>query len=210
MQKQVTYSSTNTYDTLNELTHQTKNVWIVFHGIGYLSQFFIRHFSSLNTKENYIICPQAPSKYYKDDQYRRVGASWLTKENTLIDTENVLNYIDAVMEYEKIPSNCKLIVLGYSQGVSIASRWIAKKKQDCNRLILISGVFPKELTANDFNHLNKQVIFHHSVGSNDPIFDKKNVLKQEERIKLIFPTINITNHNGGHELNTTLFDTYIK
>ncbi len=210
MQKQVTYTATNTYNTLNQLTNQTKNVWIVFHGIGYLSQFFIRHFSSLNAEENYIICPQAPSKYYKDDQYRRVGASWLTKENTQIDTENVLNYIDAVIEHELIPSKCKLIVLGYSQGVSIASRWIAKRKHYCNRLIFISGVFPKELTANDFNHLHKQVIFHHSVGSNDPIFDKKNVLKQEERIKLIFPTINITNHNGGHELNTTLFDTYIK
>ncbi|WP_010182249.1 alpha/beta hydrolase [Aquimarina agarilytica] len=209
MQKQTSYTAVNTYNTLNELTNRTKNVWLVLHGIGYLSKFFIKHFSSLNAEENYIICPQAPSKYYKDDQYRRVGASWLTKENTLIDTDNVLNYLDAIMKQEHIPLNCKFIVLGYSQGVSIASRWIAKRKHHCDRLIFISGVFPKELTTADFPHLNEHTILHHSVGSNDPIFDPKNVARQEARMLNIFPNIKITNHNGGHELNTSLLERYL-
>ncbi len=91
MTKNVEYTSTNTYSTLNNLTSETKTVWLVCHGIGYLSRYFIRLFDSLDPQKNYIIAPQAPSKYYKDDNYRKVGASWLTKENTLIDTQNVLN-----------------------------------------------------------------------------------------------------------------------
>ncbi|WP_010521842.1 alpha/beta hydrolase [Aquimarina agarivorans] len=209
MQKQTIYKSTNTYDTLNKLTGATKNIWLVFHGIGYLSRFFIKHFSSLNAEENYIICPQAPSKYYKDDNYRRVGASWLTKENTVLDTENVLNYVDAILDQENLPENCNLIVLGYSQGVSIASRWIAKRKRQCSRLVFISGVFPAELKKFDFNHLDNKTIIYHTVGINDPIFETENVLKQELKIQQTFPNVFITNHNGGHELDSSLLEHYL-
>jgi len=208
MQKTASYTSTNTYDTLNTLNDNTQNVWIVFHGIGYLSRFFISYFSSLNAEENYIICPQAPAKYYKDTNYRKVGASWLTKENTIIDTENVLNYIDAIIETEKIPKNINIIVLGYSQGVSIASRWLAKRKHVCNKLILISGVFPKEICSEDFEHLPNLKVSH-TVGSNDPIFEKTNVKKQENHMLTIFPKIEYINHNGGHKMDVKLLNKYL-
>ena len=100
-EKQVTYQTTNSYTTLNTLTDKTKNVWIVFHGIGYLSKYFLKYFDELPSEENYIIAPQAPSKYYLNDQYRHVGASWLTKENTANETQNVLNYLDTVFSSEK-------------------------------------------------------------------------------------------------------------
>ena len=208
MTKTVSYSSSNTYNTLNSLSPNTKNIWLVFHGIGYLSRYFITYFSSLNSEENYIICPQAPSKYYKGDNYKRVGASWLTKENTVLETENVLNYIDAVIENEEIPKNINLIVLGYSQGVSIASRWVAKRQQLCEKLILISGVFPNELSSNDFTHLPHLKVSH-TVGSNDPLFEKENVKKQEDRMQTIFPQIKYINHNGGHQMDFNLLKAYL-
>jgi len=64
-EKKVIYSSSNTYSVLNNYTKKTKNVWIVFHGLGYLSKYFIKYFSKVNAEENYIIAPQAPSKYYQ-------------------------------------------------------------------------------------------------------------------------------------------------
>ena len=209
MQKEATYTTTNTYDTLNTLSKKTQNVWLVFHGIGYLSRFFISYFSTLSAEENYIICPQAPSKYYKDASYRRVGASWLTKENTTIDIDNVLNYTDAIIEGEQLPKDINLIVLGYSQGVSIASRWLAKRKHECQKLILISGVFPKELSNEDFTHLPNLKVSH-SVGNNDPIFEKANVKKQEDRMLKIFPQLKYINHNGGHQMDINLLSEYLK
>jgi hypothetical protein len=99
-EKQVLYTAKNTYDTLNKFTDKTKNIWMVFHGMGYLSRYFIDYFSELNSDENYIIAPQAPSKYYQDKAFKRVGASWLTRENTIAETENILNYVDAVYKNE--------------------------------------------------------------------------------------------------------------
>src|SRR5690554_4927577 len=115
----VFYTASNSYSTLNSFTPKTKNVWMVFHGMGYLSKYFINYFSELNPDENYIIALQAPSKYYQDKTFKRVGASWLTRENTEVETENILNYVDSVYEQEFKEDVPNLLILGYSQGVSI-------------------------------------------------------------------------------------------
>ena len=201
MQKETVYQSTNTYDTLNELTAKTKTVWLVFHGIGYLSRYFIRLFQNLNPEENYIIAPQAPSKYYKNNEYKKVGASWLTKENTKLETENVLRYVDSVVSNEELPEHLKFVVLGYSQGVSIASRWIASRKIMPDDFVIISGAFPKELTQRDFVFLTEKVRTTHIVGENDPYFLKQNVENEKMRVKDILPRIVFKTHPGGHELD---------
>ena len=47
-EKEITYTTRNSYSTLNTLTERTKNVWFVFHGMGYLSRYFLRYFKHLN------------------------------------------------------------------------------------------------------------------------------------------------------------------
>ncbi len=153
-EKTVTYTTDNTYLTQNELSSKTKNVWLVFHGIGYLSRYFVKYFNGLDAEENYILVPQAPSKYYLKNEYKYVGASWLTKENTSTEVKNVLNYIDAVLEAEKLPEDVNLILFGFSQGVSVATRWLASKKAKCNLVTLYAGGIPNELTADDFEFLD--------------------------------------------------------
>ena len=113
-----------------------------------------------------------------------------------------------MIKCEKLPENVNLIVLGYSQGVSIASRWLAKRKHICQKLILISGVFPKELNSEDFSHLPDLKISH-TVGNNDPLFEKINVTKQEVRILNIFPQLKFINHNGGHKMDINLLPDYV-
>ncbi len=68
IEKEIAYETTNTYSTLNHLTKRTKRVWFVCHGMGQLSDRFIKNFTSLNEVENYIIAPQAPSKYYHSNK----------------------------------------------------------------------------------------------------------------------------------------------
>lgn len=186
-EKQVTYQSINSYTTLNSLTDKTKNVWIVFHGIGYLSRYFLKYFDELPQEENYIIAPQAPSKYYLNNQYRHVGASWLTKENTVNETQNVLNCLDAVFSSENIPEHCKLIVFGYSQGVSIATRWVAKRKLKCNHLILYAGGIPYELSPKDFNFLiEKNTEITTLVGDKDEYINDDILQTASKRITSLF------------------------
>ncbi len=154
IEKEVSYTINNTYSTLNQLTENTKTVWLVFHGLGFLSRYFINHFKGLNTKENYIIAPQAQAKHYLNGKYTHSGACWLTKENTAFEIENVMTYIDRVFEAENIPENIDFRILGFSQGVSIATRWVASRNIKCTSLYLYAGKIPREFTVNDFKHIN--------------------------------------------------------
>jgi len=202
LEKQVSYITTNTYLTLNSHSENTRNVWLVFHGMGYLSRYFINYFSHLNSKENFIVAPQAPSKYYQGKNFKHVGASWLTKENTKADTKNVLTYIDAVFEAEKLSTSPNLIVLGYSQGVSIATRWLATRKIECKHLVLHSGGIPLELKKEDFSFMQKNTKVTYLYGNKDQYITEAR--KTEEILKgsqLFGKHLEIEVFTGAHEVN---------
>ena len=210
-EKQISYQSTNSYSTLNELNHATKNVWFVCHGMGYLSKYFIKYFNELDLKENYIIAPQAQSKYYIPPKFKHVGASWLTKENTLFETENVMRYFDAVLAAESIPVEKNLIVLGYSQGVSVTLRYVAKRQLQCSQLVIMSGGIPKELTVEDFKFLNMDTKVSLIYGDNDEYLNEDRILEEKNRAFELFGNykLNVIQFEGTHEVKKELIHNLI-
>jgi len=210
-EKQASYTSTNSYTTLNQLGSKTKNIWVVLHGIGFLSRYFLKYFENLDSEENYIIAPQAPSKYYLKNEYRHVGASWLTKEKTEQEKINVLHYLDAVWASENLPKDKKLIVLGFSQGVSIAMRWVAHRKLKCEHLVLYAGGIPKELVAGDFNFLtNNATKVTVLVGDQDEYLTKEVMVGQQKRIDELFQQrATVTLFEGGQEMKNELINALV-
>ncbi|WP_338733970.1 alpha/beta hydrolase [Mangrovimonas cancribranchiae] len=210
LEKEISYTTTNTYGTLNTLTEQTKNIWFVCHGMGYLSRYFLRYFDSLNAEENYIIAPQAQSKYYLAPKMRHVGASWLTKENTKKETENVMRYFDAVLKSENIPTDKNFIILGYSQGVSVAMRYMAKRQIQCSQLILHSGGIPKELTSNDFSYLNQKTQVKLVYGTQDEYLNSDRISAETTKAKNLFGSrLSLHPFDGKHEVNSNLIKSFI-
>lgn len=208
VEKEISYQSTNSYSTLNTLTSQTKNIWIVCHGMGYLSRYFLKYFKALNADENYIIAPQAQSKYYLKDQFTHVGASWLTRENTIAETVNILNYIDAVIENEQLPLHSNIIMLGYSQGVSIVMRYVASRKLQCDQLVLMSGGIPKELTQDDLNFYNGTVKMIY--GDKDEYLNNERLVYEQQRIKELFKeNVEIIPFDGNHMVNVELINSLV-
>jgi len=209
-EKEISYSTTNSYSTLNNLTDKTKNVWFVCHGIGYLSRYFLKYFKDLNPDENYIIAPQAQSKYYLGSKYRHVGASWLTKENTPQETENVMRYFDAVFDAENLPANVNLIVLGYSQGVSVATRYVASRKLKCSQLLLLSGGIPEELTNIDFKFLEGNTKVTLLYGNNDEYLREAFMVNAIKRFYTLFgDTAKIDVFEGTHEVKKELLEGFV-
>ncbi|MEQ8220462.1 MAG: esterase [Arenibacter sp.] len=211
-EKQISYTTANTYSTINVLNEKTKNVWIVFHGIGFLSRYFIKYFNDLPKEENYIIAPQAPSKYYLNKDFKYVGASWLTKENTVLETTNVLNYMDNLFASEKIPAHCQLIVLGFSQGVSIATRWTAKSKISLDQLILYAGGIPEELTPVDFKFLlAKNAKIKLVLGNKDEFISESRLEKEKEKLESLFNgKAELIKFDGGHEIKKDILISLIE
>jgi predicted esterase len=203
LEKRVSYQTTKTYSTLNDFTEETRNVWLVFHGMGYLSKYFLRYFKKLNPAENYIIAPQAPSKYYMGPEFKHVGASWLTREDTQAETRNALAYVDEVWKTECRDQEFNFIILGYSQGVSIATRWMASRKIQCDHLVLHSGGIPKELRSSDFDYLSVHTPVTYIYGDKDEYIDEAR--KTEQSLlggRLFGDRLNIEVFDGIHEVNT--------
>jgi len=204
-ENEIYYSISNSYSTLNTLSESTKNVWFVCHGMGYLSRYFINYFKGLNPEENYIIAPQAQSKYYLAPKLKHVGASWLTKENTLAETKNVMAYFDAVFEQESISKDKNLIVFGYSQGVSVAMRYLALRKLNCEQLVIHSGGIPKELAPNEFKFLNAKTTLIY--GTQDEFLNEERMAYEIERAKSLFGTnLKVLPFDGKHTVNVELIN----
>lgn len=207
--KKVTYQTTNSYLTLNSLSEKTKNIWVVLHGIGFLSRYFLTYFDEIPSRENYIIAPQAPSKYYLKGEYRHVGASWLTKEDTVQETKNVIAYLDSVLENEQIPKDRNLIVFGFSQGVSVATRWVAAKQLKCEHLILYAGGIPNELTTKDFAELLREKMqVTVLAGDQDEFLTGERSELESKKIENLFQgKAKQIVFKGGHEIKKELLKT---
>jgi len=208
LEKEISYTITNSYSTLNTLNEGTKNVWFVCHGMGYLSRYFLKYFKELNPDENYIIAPQAQSKYYIQPGFKHVGASWLTKEYTQAETENVLRYFDSIMDAEDLPDDVNLIFLGYSQGVSVAMRYIAKRQFQCSQLVLMSGGIPKELHSEDFAFLNAKISLIY--GTQDEYLNDERIVYETRRVHELFgDVVDIVPFDGPHVVNVELINSLV-
>jgi predicted esterase len=189
MVKTVSYQHTNSYDTVHELTPATRTIWICFHGLGYLATFFKKYFEGLDKKDNYVIVPQAPSKFYQGKQFKHVGASWLTRVDTAQEMQNNLNYLHEVLKNEGIEGDARIVLLGYSQGVSIATRFLKSYAHRIKALIMHSGSIPQELTEQDGNSFQKKCDrFIHISGTQDEYSNDEVVKREMEKIKMLFGT----------------------
>ena len=207
-EKKIGYQNVSSYSTLNDFTVKTKHIWFVCHGMGYLSRYFIKYFEGLNPEENYIIAPQAPSKYYQKNDFKHVGASWLTKENTFDEMENIQAYFNAIYENEIKGRNVSLIALGFSQGVSVLTRWISKNKVSCDKLILYAGSIPNELTPDDFSFFrSKAVPVQYIYGTSDEYINDDRIRIESAKANALFgDSVEILPFDGTHEMKKEIIN----
>jgi predicted esterase len=178
---------------------------VVFHGIGYLSRYFLKHFKHLDPDTNYILAPQAPALYYLNNKYTHVGASWLTKEETQIHMQNLLQFLDVLWETEQLDKAQRLILFGYSQGVSVLARWIAQRKLNPAEIMLYAGKLPAELQSHDFDHLSNTTKVTAYYGTDDPYLEHWNRESLKNQAYELFGKRLIwQDYTGGHELLDSL------
>lgn len=123
-----------------------KKCWICLHGYGMLGEYFLPKFKSLFQDDTLVIVPEALSRFYLDPQYEKVGASWMTKEDRLLDIQEQQLYLNKVYKelVEPLKNLEEFNVLGFSQGVATAWRWIQQQKISVNHLVIWAGSIPLE------------------------------------------------------------------
>ncbi len=199
-EKHIEVSLKASYRTLNALRDSTQKIWIVFHGQGQLTEFFLKKFEALNPNEHFIIAPQGLSKYYLNGFTGRVGASWMTKEDRLTEIENQARYIDAVVRTEIGDHPAEKVLLGFSQGTATLMRYAKHAKLAIDKMILWAGTIPPELTPEMIRHWSN--IEPHYVYGNEDQFDRDGQFdKEHQKLEILLERL-VQKHifQGKHEV----------
>jgi len=123
---------------------------------------------------------------------------------------NVMAYLDSVWKAEAIPQDRQLIVFGYSQGVSIATRFLAHRKIKPARLILYAGGVPEELNADSFTFLSTETEIVFFYGEQDPYLNPQRMVREQEKLNKLFAgNAKLLSYEGGHELRKEILHSLI-
>ncbi len=90
-----------------------------------------------------ILAPEGLSRFYVKGTDGRVGASWMTLDERITDINDHINYLNTWWAGLEVAEGAEVIVLGFSQGVATAARWLAADFA-ASKVILHSGTVPPE------------------------------------------------------------------
>lgn len=208
MKKLVEFTCQAHYSVSHEPTFEEKEVWIVFHGYGQLAEFFIRKFLPYDSPNQLIIAPEGTNYSYLKGFHGRVGANWMTRHEREVAIENNHRFLDKLMEnilseFEEIPV---IHVLGFSQGVATATRWVSRWSGKVKSLILWAGGFAQDLVLEDVKAVFSETNLIMVLGENDELITPESILKQEELINNLGKTFRKISFSGGHELNAEILE----
>ena len=193
----LTTTRTARYFTLG-VPERATDLWFVCHGYGQLAARFLERFRPVETPQRCFVAPEGLSRFYLSEgpAERRVGASWMTREDRLHEIDDYVRYLDAV--YAAVsPGKKRVTALGFSQGTATVSRWTALGTSRIDRLVLWGGEVPPDL---DLTRLRvpKLVLVY---GTRDEFFTPKVVAANEARLREHGIEYEMTSFDGGHDIH---------
>src|SRR5438445_10499652 len=99
------------------------DVWFVCHGYGQLASRFLERFRALESERRCIVAPEGLSRFYltENPSERRVGASWMTREDRVHEIDDYVRFLDA-LHAQVVPGNERVNALGFSKGTPTECR----------------------------------------------------------------------------------------
>ena len=208
--RHITVPRTARYAVMGSFDAKLSEVWIVCHGQGQLAARFLSRFRPLERDDRLFIAPEGLSRYYLSPPTSAhrgdtpVGAIWMTREDREAEIADQARYLDLV--YDEVfrdidRAGVRLWVLGFSQGASTVTRWLARGKQTADRVVLWAGMIPPELDADGASALSARAPVTVVVGSTDQFATPKVVAAQEARLRELGVPFQTQHFDGPHDLS---------
>lgn len=197
IQQHIQVTKTARYYTLGQLNEYTQEVWLVMHGYAQLAADFIQDFEALNDGTRFIVAPEGLNKFYARGFGGKPVATWMTSEDREAEIADYINYLTVLYQSLNLPPQAKVVVLGFSQGVATASRFIHHTQQKIDAFVIYSGEIAAEL-ANPVSTQIKNKPITYITGTNDPFITPE----KHQRVYELMRELNakIIEFDGGHEI----------
>jgi len=187
---------------------EPREVWFACHGYGQLAARFLEKLRVLDDGGRCLVAPEGLSRFYLTESpaERRVGATWMTREDRLAEIADYVRYLDAVYDavVGRLDRACVTVhALGFSQGAATVSRWTAMGKSPIDRVVLWGGEFPPDLdlTRADFAQRLRAARLTLVYGRSDEYITPKVLAQVTERLGAHDIPYREIPFAGGHELN---------
>ena len=203
------------YYTLGEISRGVAEVWFVCHGYGQLAGRFIRQFAALDDGTRLIVAPEALARFYLGEVTgpsadRKIGASWMTREDRLTEIDDYVRYLDALCD-EVLQGlerrTVRVTALGFSQGTATVSRWASLGRSRIDRLVLWGGELPPDpdlaAVADRLRAVQLTLVY----GRQDKYLTPKVIAATEARLREHAIPYQLVAFDGGHELNDAVLTT---
>jgi predicted esterase len=177
-------------------------VWVVLHGYKQLARRFLRRFESIDDGRRLIVAPEGLSRFYVSSESGRhgagsvVGATWMTREERDHEIGDYVRYLDLLVERIRDAGAAPpTTVLGFSQGVATATRWVVQGAVRPARLVLWGDFTPPDLELPAAVRALDGIDVVAVRGNQDPAISPR--LAEEEAVRL---------HEGGLKMHTVRYD----
>lgn len=195
------------YYTLGNISESTEEIWIVIHGYAQLARTFLSHFTFLEQDSRFVVAPEGLNRFYARGFGSNPGnrlaqpavvATWMTSEDRESEIADYTAYLEQLMQ-TLVPKNYagKIILLGFSQGVATATRWLHSTNLKVHHLIIYAGEIALEL-RDPLSEKLLTVPATYITGTRDPLLkpeQKSTVMELMQQLHA-----RVIEFEGGHEI----------
>lgn len=186
-------------------------VWFVLHGYSMLASVFLKWFEPAVRPGRLLVAPEALSRsYYEEGGGRRVGASWMTREDREVEIEDYLAYLDllAARVLAAVPGSPRIQIHGFSQGTATACRWVAFGSIRAERLVLWSGGVPPDLPLDQYGPALTRSGLTLAIGTRDKYITTADIDREQARLAAAGLMPDVHRFDGGHRVDAGMLRTF--
>ena len=187
---------------MGQLGAATRHVWIALHGWTQLADTFILDFRKIHRADTVIVAPEALNRFYIQD-HNKVGTTWMTRHDRLHEISDYVFYLNALYDriFERVPrEQVQLHVLGFSQGVATAWRWLMQGKAEPDTFTIWAGTIPEEFTPEGMRRLSR-LRLEGVVGTRDKYISVEQAEMYMQSMRKMKPDLNYHTFEGNHRLD---------
>jgi predicted esterase len=209
LSRTIKVSRTARYETLGPEDGTAHEVWFVLHGYGQLASSFIKVFASLDDGTRLIAAPEALNRFYLANVEttpaadRPVGATWMTREDRDNEIADYVAYLDAVARevLGVVRQPPRVVLLGFSQGVATAARWITSGSIRPAHFIMWGGFLPPELDTPERAHPLMGADMVLLIGTQDRFVGGERLAEEAARMRAVGVSHRLVRYDGGHGIS---------
>ncbi|MES2558637.1 MAG: phospholipase [Bacteroidota bacterium] len=198
----LTVTKTARYSTLGDFSDITKEVWIVLHGYAQLASDFILPFTFLDDGSRFIVAPEGLNRFYAKGFGGKPAATWMTSEMRESEIQDYVLYLNTLYENLRLgEGDKKVVLLGFSQGVATATRWLHNTSHRVDELIIYAGDVAAE-HKNPVSPKLSAIPVTYITGDNDRLIEHAKLAE----VKLFMKSIGAREvvFSGGHEVKESV------